>query len=1113
MWYKDAIIYELHVKSFYDSNVDGIGDFLGLTEKLDYLADLGITAVWLLPFYPSPLRDDGYDIADYYRVHPNYGTPQDFRRFLKEAHRRDIRIITELVINHTSDQHSWFQRARRAPAGSPYRDFYVWSDTWDRYTEARIIFKDTETSNWSWDPAAGAYYWHRFYSHQPDLNFDNPQVRIEIFRALDYWFEMGVDGMRLDAIPYLYEREGTNCENLPETHAFLKSLRAHTDRKFPGRMFLAEANQWPEDAAAYFGEGDECHLCYHFPVMPRLYMALTMEDRFPIVDIMEQTPAVPENCQWAMFLRNHDELTLEMVTEEERDQMYRVYARDPRSRLNLGIRRRLAPLLGNDRRKIELMNILLFSLPGTPTLYYGDEIGMGDNYYLGDRDGVRTPMQWSADRNAGFSRAGPHQLYLPVIIDPEYHFEALNVETQSKNPSSLLWWMKRLISIRKNTQPLSRGDLQFLYPENPRVLAFTRNWEEQTLLVITNLSRFHQVVELDLSHYRSYTPREVFSQNRFPDIGEEPYRLNLGPYGFLWLNLTREREAVRVREAGETVELSVEGQWSRVLQGETRKKLEKEILPSFLAGHSWYTDGDRSLRRMRIIEEIQLHTKDGSPVLLILEAEYSNDPAPLYLLPLAFAGQEQTLEVMERFKSEVIARLTVDGSWGLLYDGGHSEEVHRLLLGLLRGRRKVKGRMGELSGRPPRRKRDTIRAEEPDLSSRVLGESTELSEGNGQSNTSIVFDNRLYLKLYRRFEDSSNPDSEMIRFLSDEARFPGVPHFLASLEYRRPDSDALVFGMLQEYVPNQGDAWNLIQGALSRYYEQVLMGDQGIPAAAFEAGSPLDADHGQIDSAVQELIGSLYIQFADLLGRRTAEMHRALASNETDPLFSPEPFSKLYQRSLYQSLRSRILLGFRVLEKALPGLAPHEMKEIEEVLSRRDHILAAMREILENKISGMKTRVHGDYNLRQVLFTGRDFLIIDFEGEPELPPSARRLKYSPLRDVADMIRSFYYAAYGALHQQTAVHPEDLPSLEPYASLWYRSISRLFLSSYREAMSQAAVLPASEVEQRILLRAFLLDKGISGILHELKNRPKWLAIPVRGVQSILMENDSGRLIVS
>jgi len=1108
MWYKDAVIYELHVKSYFDSNADGIGDFPGLTEKLDYLADLGVTALWLLPFYPSPLRDDGYDIADYYSIHPNYGTLPDFRRFLKEAHKRDIRVITELVINHTSDQHGWFRRARQAPAGSSARDYYVWSDTWDRYTEARIIFKDTETSNWSWDPAAGAYYWHRFYSHQPDLNYDNPQVRKEIFRVLDYWFEMGVDGMRLDAIPYLYEREGSNCENLPETHAFLRELRAHTERRFPDRIFLAEANQWPEDAVAYFGEGDECHLCYHFPVMPRLYMALTIEDRFPLVDIMEQTPAIPDNCQWAMFLRNHDELTLEMVTDEERDQMYRFYAHDPRARLNLGIRRRLAPLLGNDRRKIELMNILLFSLPGTPTLYYGDEIGMGDNYYLGDRDGVRTPMQWSADRNAGFSRAGPHQLYLPVIIDPEYHFEAINAETQSKNPSSLLWWMKRLISIRKNVQPLARGDLRFLFPENPRVLAFTRNWQEETLLVVTNLSRFHQVAELDLSRFSTFTPREVFSQNRFPDVGEEPYRLTLGPYGFLWLNLTRERDSLRLGGAGETIELSVETSWIQVLRGEARKKLEKEILPAYLVSRSWYANGERQLQKVKIAEELHLSLQEGAAVLLILEAEYGEDPTPSYLLPLAFAAQEQSLDVMERFKSEIIARLTVDGSWGLLYDGGYSEEVHRCLHSLLLGRRKIKGGSGELSSPLFRKKKVPMEIQQVVGSSRVLGESGEQFERGGPGNTSIALDNRLFLKLYRRFEDSSNPDTEMVRTLSEVLRFTGVPRYLSSLEYHQPGSETLVVAMLQEYVANQGDAWTLLQGALSRYYEEVLMEHRGIAEAVLDAGSPLDADHGRIDAAVQELIGSLSIHFAELLGRRTAEMHTALASAETGPLFAPEPFSKLYQRSLYQSLRSRVLRSFRLLEGALSRLEAGKKQEIQSLLSAREDILAALMEIVEHKISGMKTRVHGDYNLYQVLFTGRDFTIIDFEGEPGLPPGARRLKYSPLRDVADMIRSFYYAAYGALYHHAAAHPGDLAGLEPYASLWYRSISRLFLSSYRQAMSRTDILPADEAEQRILLRAFLLDKGIAGVVHELMERPEWLTIPVRGVQSILSESEAG-----
>src|SRR4051794_19739538 len=539
LWYKDAIIYELHVKTFHDSNGDGIGDFRGLIEKLDYLQELGITAIWLLPFYPSPLRDDGYDIADYYDVNPNYGTLQDFKDFLAAAHARGLRVITELVINHTSDQNPWFQKSRRAAPGTPERDLYVWSDTPDKYTGARIIFKDFETSNWSWDPVAKAYYWHRFYSHQPDLNFDNPAVHERVQKVLDFWLSMGVDGLRLDAVPYLYEREGTSCENLQETHEYLVKLRAHVDANFEGRMLLAEANQWPEDAVAYFGKGDESHMNFHFPLMPRMFMSLQMEDRFPIIDILEQTPAIPDNCQWAMFLRNHDELTLEMVTDEERDYMYRVYASDPLARINLGIRRRLAPLLANSRRKVELLNILLFSMPGTPILYYGDEIGMGDNFYLGDRNGVRTPMQWAPDRNGGFFQAEPQQLYPPTIIDPEYHYEAINVENQRRNPSSLFWWMRRLIAERKRWHAFGQGTIKFLTPENAKVLAFLREFEEETVLVVANLSRFTQATEIDLSAYAGVVPMEIFSRTRLPELKTTPAMFTLGPHDFYWIALRR----------------------------------------------------------------------------------------------------------------------------------------------------------------------------------------------------------------------------------------------------------------------------------------------------------------------------------------------------------------------------------------------------------------------------------------------------------------------------------------------------------------------------------------------------------------------------------------------
>jgi maltose alpha-D-glucosyltransferase / alpha-amylase len=539
-WYKDAIFYELQVKSFYDSNADGIGDFRGLVEKLDYLKDLGVDCIWVTPFYPSPLKDDGYDIADFYGVHPDFGTLQDAKLFIKEAHRRNLKVMFDLVMNHTSDQHPWFQEARSDPK-SPRRGYYVWSDTDDKYKDARIIFTDTERSNWTWDPVAKQYFWHRFFSHQPDLNYDNPRVRRSIFKIMRHWLDLGVDGFRADAIPYLFEREGTNGENLPETHAYLKEVRREIDRQFPGRILLAEANQWPADVRPYFGDGDEFHMAFNFPVMPRIYMALRREDRTPIIDIISQLPDIPEACQWCLFLRNHDELTLEMVTDEERDYMYAEYAKDARMKINVGIRRRLAPLVDNGRRRIELLNSLLFTLPGSPIIYYGDEIGMGDNIYLGDRNGVRTPMQWSGDRNAGFSRADAARLYSPLITDPVYGYQRTNVEAQERDPSSLLNWMKRLIRLRKQYPVFGRGAIDFCHPENRKVLVYIRKGQGQTVLVVNNLSRFVQPVQLDLRHYSGWTPIEIIGETPFPQIGELPYFLTLGPHGFYWFRLEEPR--------------------------------------------------------------------------------------------------------------------------------------------------------------------------------------------------------------------------------------------------------------------------------------------------------------------------------------------------------------------------------------------------------------------------------------------------------------------------------------------------------------------------------------------------------------------------------------------
>src|SRR3989454_3245342 len=699
LWYKDAIIYELHVRAFFDSNDDGIGDFVGLTQKLDYLQDLGITAVWLLPFYPSPLKDDGYDIADYTAVHPSYGTVNDFRAFLREAHRRGIRVISELVLNHTSDQHAWFQRARRARPGSPARKFYVWNDTTDKYKDARIIFKDFETSNWTWDPVANQYYWHRFYHHQPDLNFESADVRRSLLAVVNFWLGMGVDGMRLDAVPYLYEREGTNCENLPETHEFLKYLRKQIDARFRNRMLLAEANQWPEDAIAYFGNGDECHMAFHFPVMPRMFMALRMEDRFPIIDILAQTPPIAELCQWALFLRNHDELTLEMVTDEERDYMYRVYATDPQMRINLGIRRRLASLLGKDWNRIELMNALLFSLPGTPVLYYGDEIGMGDNIYLGDRNSVRTPMQWSADRNAGFSKASPHRLYLPIVIDPDSHYEAFNVEAQQNNPHSMLWWMKRLIAMRKRYRAFGRGTLEFLYPENHRVLAFIRRYQDEIILVIANLSRFVQYAGLDLSAFKGTAPVELFGRTQFPPIGDSPYFLTLGPHSFYWFALTAVTDGYeRPGVQGAALQLTVAAPWTNVFAGRTRVSLEDRII-RYVQTQRWFGGEARVVKGPTFVGTAPVSVDSAQGRITQIQIEYTEEDPERYLMPLSFASGERAEQIRESAPAAILAQLTVrkkDGEeTGILYDAILDKDFGRALIDAIDRRRQLRGTAGD----------------------------------------------------------------------------------------------------------------------------------------------------------------------------------------------------------------------------------------------------------------------------------------------------------------------------------------------------------------------------------------------------------------------------------
>ncbi len=1094
LWYKDAIIYELHVRAFYDSVDDGVGDFRGLTHKLEYLQNLGITALWLLPFCPSPLKDDGYDMSDYTSVHPMYGTLTDFEVFLREAHRRGIRVITELALNHTSDQHSWFQRARRAKPGSPWRDFYVWSDSPERYREARIIFKDFESSNWAWDPVAHAYYWHRFYSHQPDLNYESPAVQKAITQVVDFWFRLGVDGLRFDAVPYLYEREGTNCENLSETHTFLKELRRHVDRKFKNRIFLAEANQWPEDAAAYFGAGDECHMNFHFPLMPRLFMAISTEDHFPIIDILQQTPAIPANCQWGIFLRNHDELTLEMVTDEERDYMYRFYAQDPQARLNLGIRRRLAPLLGNHRRRIELMKGLLFSLPGSPIVYYGDEIGMGDNVYLGDRNGVRTPMQWSPDRNAGFSRANPQKLYLPIIIDPEYHYEAINVDAQQNNPHSLLWWMRRLIALRKRYKAFGRGTLELLQPENHKILAFLRRYQEECILVVANLSRFVQYVELDLATFRGMQPVEMFGRVAFPPIGELPYLLTLGPHSFFWFTLEPlPAAAVEVTTPkAEVPILKVSSPYEHVLQNEGKAALAA-ILPDYLQRCRWFGGKARQIRSITIPEIIPFSYDSSVAYLTSVIVGYTEGNPETYVLPLAVATPAATERIQQELPQAIVARVAGRNGEGMLYEALWEPGFCQALLDAISRRRRFKGTTGELFGVPTRTLRQLRTPAET-----VLPPSLLKAE---QSNTSVVYGDKLILKLFRRVDEGVSPDLEVGRFLTDKVFFSHSAPVAGALEYRRKQREPVTMAILHGFVPNQGDAWSYTLDVLDRYFEAALA--QSVTVQPAIPQKPLLALMAEeLPPLAGDLIGP-YLASARLLGQRTAELHLALAADTSDPRFAPEAFSTHYQRSIYQSMRSLAVQAFQLLRRNFKHLPEAVVGEARKVLELEGEVFRRFQAVLQHKIITMRTRYHGDYHLGQLLYTGKDFVIIDFEGEPARPLSERRIKRSPLRDVAGMLRSFHYAAYTALSAQMDKgvlnsHPGGLTALEPWARLWHLWVSVVFTKAYLEAANHGSFVPRNRQDLQILLDAFLLEKAVYELSYELNNRPDWVRIPLRGI---------------
>jgi maltose alpha-D-glucosyltransferase/alpha-amylase len=1076
LWYRDAVIYQLHVKAFADSNNDGIGDFEGLTQRLDYLQELGVTALWLLPFYPSPGRDDGYDIADYRQVNPDFGTLSDFRRFMHEAKRRKLRVITELVVNHTSDQHPWFRRARRSKPTSDARNWYVWSDSDQRYAGTRIIFNDTEKSNWAWDSVAQAYYWHRFFSHQPDLNFDNPRVLQAILQVMRRWLDFGVDGFRLDAIPYLCEREGTSNENLPETHAIIKKIRADLDSYAPGKVLLAEANQWPEDVQYYFGGGDECQMAYHFPLMPRIYMAIAQEDRFPITDIMRQTPDIPENCQWAMFLRNHDELTLEMVTDVERDYLWSTYASDPRARINLGIRRRLASLMDNDRRKIELMNSLLMSMPGTPIIYYGDEIGMGDNIYLGDRNGVRTPMQWTPDRNGGFSRCDPARLYAPMIMDPVYGYEAVNVEAQSRSLGSLLNWMKRLIAVRKSRKVFGRGSLTFIRPKNRAVLVYVRQYQGDVILCVANLSRSAQAAEIDLSPWRGRTPLELLGNKDFPPIGDRPYLVTLAPYGFFWFQLCEKVEKRPELTTGPELEtLVVTGGWPSLLQGRSRQILEYDILPQFLLAHRWFAERDSLSVLSRIVGTLPLRPGDPGMELVLVEATGRRETSQ-YLLPLTVKWHR-----IDRSRREpnTLAAVRRGPREGVMADVTTDAEFISVLLD--------KVRAGETIEAGPLRLEFRSVGKFPDLGP-ATAENVRAVNAE-QSNTSALVDNHYVVKVFRRRVAGINPEIEIGRFFAETGSFSNTPSLLGTVELVENGASSSI-AVVHRFVENQGDAWAATSGYLDRYVEEQRL----LPAESSGESQELGA----------------YLRLTNHIGRRVAEMQLALASRNDIPDFAPEPVTAADLKDWSGRTLERAQRIFEELARRRHGLSEADRASVDMLLAYQERFPAFLNSLLPENINVMKIRHHGDFHLGQMLMVKDDVFIIDFEGEPRRSLEERRSKAPAARDVAGLIRSIDYSTTSALDRATRTTPDTEGRLSRAIHDWRTRSVEGVLTAYRAAMTDPRLWPDETRAAERLLDFFLLEKGLYEIEYEMGHRPDWLRVPLSGTLRILSRSEGAPL---
>jgi maltose alpha-D-glucosyltransferase/alpha-amylase len=1100
LWYKDAVIYQAHVKSFFDSNNDGVGDFPGLTQKLDYLQGLGITCLWLLPFFPSPLKDDGYDIADYTNVHPAYGTIADFKTFVDAAHQRGIRVLIELVVNHTSDQHPWFQRARHAPPGSRERNFYVWSDSDRKFPETRIIFTDTEKSNWAFDPVAKQYYWHRFFTHQPDLNHNNPEVVDAGIDVMKFWLELGVDALRLDAVPYLCVREGTNNENLPETHAVLKRIRRELDAAFRNRMLLAEANQWPADVRDYFGDGDECHMAFHFPLMPRIFMALRQEDRHAITEIMNQTPDIPENCQWALFLRNHDELTLEMVTDEERDYMYQAYAADPQMRLNVGIRRRLAPLVENSRRRIDLLNLLLFSMPGTPIVYYGDEIGMGDNSYLGDRNGVRTPMQWSGDRNGGFSRADPARLFAPPIMDPVYGYQSINVEALERSPFSLLNWMRRLIAVRRQHQVFGRGALEFLPCSNRKVLAFLRRDANETVLVVANLSRSLQPVEVDLSSCAGLIPVEMFGVTEFPRIAaDKPYFMTLGPYAAHWFSMAAqpllvsqsasgvEREA-QLATAEALPALLVGVNWENVLDSAARQVIERQALKPYLPRQRWFAAKSRTVRDARFADWVMVRGGASPAFLTLVSVAYTEGSAETYVLPLSLLMGEQATRALADTPAAVLAKIT-GARKGAMIDGLLDDDLCNRLLDMIDSGMQLQSNRGTLRG---------MRA------AGIVGLPEErkwVRAGSDSSNSLAFVNDRYVFKVFRRVEGGPNPELEISEELTKQG-FTRVPTLAGALLDERRDQEPATVGIVQAAVPNQGSGWTFTIDELGRYYERVQARiSRGDIDGSMPAGDISASTDGPEPPPFFAALEAWYLGAAGVLGRRTAELHLALASARGDA-FRPEPFDVAALREFASSAVQQGAAALDLLA-ARETTLPDDVRPVAgAVLQARDALLHRLDALARLREAGQRIRVHGDYHLGQVLRTEEDFVIIDFEGEPARTLAERRTKYSPLKDVAGMLRSFHYAATAALMAFGQSTTGAMERLTPWADAWQFWVSRSFLESYRQALEGTPIVPRGSAFEAVL-DAFVLQKALYELGYELNNRPDWTRIPLAALAALAL----------